>query len=339
MPAIHVAGAVDLQREVLERVVGGVGERRERRELGRLEERDRRPVAHPEERVEVGDRLAGRRDRVVEHRVHELHAQDAGVEVGGGRGVARHVGNVAQHRRPPGLGSSSIGASGTPRPYARAHVRWMSDIEPTRTTCESHSEPGGSHDLSSGPLRHRVRGDARPPRHHRASRAGARRPRRAQRREGREGRRCPRGLHPTGVVATQDLDSVQELGADAFCYMATTHGRFKVAIGEVERILASGTNVVTTSFGLLVNPATARPDVLATLDDAGKARRRVVPVHRHRARVLQRLFAGRAQRLRTAASTRFASTSSRRTGPVSRATRSRSRSAASASRSTPCRRS
>ena len=78
------------------------------------------------------------------------------------------------------------------------------------------------------------------------------------------------GLHPTGVVATQDLDSVQELGADAFCYMATTHGRFKVAIGEVERILASGTNVVTTSFGLLVNPATARPDVLATLDDAAR---------------------------------------------------------------------
>ena len=78
------------------------------------------------------------------------------------------------------------------------------------------------------------------------------------------------GLHPTGVVATQDLDAVTGLGADAFCYMATTHGRFKVAIGEVERILASGTNVVTTSFGLLVNPATARPDVLATLDDAAR---------------------------------------------------------------------
>ena len=78
------------------------------------------------------------------------------------------------------------------------------------------------------------------------------------------------GCPPTGVIATQDLGAVLELGPDAFCYMASTHGRFKAAIGEVAQILASGSNVATTSFGLLVNPSAARPDVVATIDDAAK---------------------------------------------------------------------
>ena len=78
------------------------------------------------------------------------------------------------------------------------------------------------------------------------------------------------GVAPTGVIATQDMEAAVAMDADAFCYMATTHGRFKVAIGEVERLLDSGKNVVTTSFGLLINPAFARPDVLATLDGAAK---------------------------------------------------------------------
>jgi hypothetical protein len=78
------------------------------------------------------------------------------------------------------------------------------------------------------------------------------------------------GVGPVGVVATRDLGAALAGGADAFCYMASTHGRFKAAIAEVCQILAGGTNVVTTSFGLLIHPGSARPDVLARLDDAGR---------------------------------------------------------------------
>src|SRR3954471_1095445 len=45
------------------------------------------------------------------------------------------------------------------------------------------------------------------------------------------------GVGPTGVLATQDIDAAIALDADAFCYMATTHGRLKVAIGELCQIL------------------------------------------------------------------------------------------------------
>jgi 2,4-diaminopentanoate dehydrogenase len=78
------------------------------------------------------------------------------------------------------------------------------------------------------------------------------------------------GLDPIGVAATQDLDAALALDADAFSYMAATHGRLKVALGELRRILASGKNVVTTSFGALINPADTRPDVLAGLEEACK---------------------------------------------------------------------
>ena len=78
------------------------------------------------------------------------------------------------------------------------------------------------------------------------------------------------GAGPVGVIATQDLATALATGADAFCYMATTHGRFKAAIAEVCTILETGLNVVTTSFGLLIHPASARPDVLARLDDAAR---------------------------------------------------------------------
>ena len=67
------------------------------------------------------------------------------------------------------------------------------------------------------------------------------------------------GVDRTGVIATQDLDAAIALDADAFCYMATTHGRLKVAIGELCRILESGKNVATTSFGLLIHPARRGP--------------------------------------------------------------------------------
>ena len=70
------------------------------------------------------------------------------------------------------------------------------------------------------------------------------------------------GLDPIGVTATRDLDEAIALDADAFCYMATTHGRLKVALAELCAVLESGKNVSTTSFGALIHPPTARPDVL-----------------------------------------------------------------------------
>ncbi|MCU1346142.1 MAG: hypothetical protein JWL70_2408 [Acidimicrobiia bacterium] len=73
-----------------------------------------------------------------------------------------------------------------------------------------------------------------------------------------------------GVRATQDLDAAIALGADVFCYMATTHGRLKTGIGELCRILEAGRNVVTTSFGALIHPGSARPDVVARLEDAAQ---------------------------------------------------------------------
>jgi 2,4-diaminopentanoate dehydrogenase len=78
------------------------------------------------------------------------------------------------------------------------------------------------------------------------------------------------GIGPVGVTATQDLDAALALDADAFSYMAATQGRLKLALGELRRILASGKNVVTTSFGALINPAETRPDVLAGLEEACK---------------------------------------------------------------------
>ncbi len=78
------------------------------------------------------------------------------------------------------------------------------------------------------------------------------------------------GLAPIGVRATRDLDAAVAVGADAVCYMPTTHGRFKAALGEVEHLLESGINVATTAFGLLINPAAARPDVVARLDAAAR---------------------------------------------------------------------
>jgi len=78
------------------------------------------------------------------------------------------------------------------------------------------------------------------------------------------------GVGPVGVIATQDLDAAIALNADAFCYMATTHSRLKVAIGELCRILESGKNVVTTSFGALIHPGSARADVVAKVEESAQ---------------------------------------------------------------------
>ena len=272
------------------------------------------------------------------------------VEIGGHRGVVRHVGDVAQHRGPsrarPDGGVESVEARTLVVDRCPGHMTTIGPGACPRYVRHCADRCGVPQSLRrlGVPMAYRVV-------HYGTGFAGTHALRgiiehpelelvglvvHSDEKVGKDAGGLA-GLHPTGVVATQDLDAVTGLGADAFCYMATTHGRFKVAIGEVERILASGTNVVTTSFGLLVNPATAWPRRPRHARRRGEARRRVVPVHWHRARVLQRLSAGRAQRLREACRLDSHLTSSPRTGPVSRATRSRSPSAASASPSTRCR--
>ncbi|HVV31445.1 MAG TPA: diacylglycerol kinase [Mycobacteriales bacterium] len=78
------------------------------------------------------------------------------------------------------------------------------------------------------------------------------------------------GTGPTGVIATQDIDEAIALEADAFCYMASTHGRLKVATAELGRILESGKNVSTSSFGALIHPPSARPDVVERLQESAR---------------------------------------------------------------------
>lgn len=72
----------------------------------------------------------------------------------------------------------------------------------------------------------------------------------------------------TGVIATRGLQSIAEIDADVCCYLPTTNGRLKTSIEELSLLLSSGKNVVTTSLGPLINPRTARPDVLERLERA-----------------------------------------------------------------------
>ena len=76
------------------------------------------------------------------------------------------------------------------------------------------------------------------------------------------------GLPPLGIPAVGNLDEALALAPDVVSYFATTHGRLKATIEDFCRILAAGSNIVTTSVGALIHPASARPDVLARLEAA-----------------------------------------------------------------------
>ncbi len=78
------------------------------------------------------------------------------------------------------------------------------------------------------------------------------------------------GLAPIGVKSTADLDAALAARPDVVSYFATTHGRLKATINDFCRILEVGTDIVTTSIGALINPATARPDVRERLEKACK---------------------------------------------------------------------
>ncbi|MHB1139569.1 MAG: NAD(P)H-dependent amine dehydrogenase family protein, partial [Microthrixaceae bacterium] len=76
------------------------------------------------------------------------------------------------------------------------------------------------------------------------------------------------GGPPLGVIATQDVDALLDLGADAVCYTANSDVRPGGVVDDLCRILASGANVVSTSFVPLLHPAHAGPGVLERLETA-----------------------------------------------------------------------
>ena len=70
------------------------------------------------------------------------------------------------------------------------------------------------------------------------------------------------GVGPTGVLATGSIDDVLALGADCVLYMPQG-----CDVDDVCRILASGTNIVTTR-GEFVRPASMDPEVRRRVEDA-----------------------------------------------------------------------
>jgi len=76
------------------------------------------------------------------------------------------------------------------------------------------------------------------------------------------------GLGPVGVSATTDADLLLQLGADCVSYAAATDYRPAEAVADMCRLLAAGTNVVTSSFVPLVYPWPIVPEFARQLDDA-----------------------------------------------------------------------
>jgi 4-hydroxy-tetrahydrodipicolinate reductase len=76
------------------------------------------------------------------------------------------------------------------------------------------------------------------------------------------------GIEPVGVAATRDADALLELGADCVCYTATADLRPAEAIEDMARILAAGTNVVSSSVVPLVYPGHLDAEMRRPLEEA-----------------------------------------------------------------------
>ncbi len=76
------------------------------------------------------------------------------------------------------------------------------------------------------------------------------------------------GGPPAGVLATQDVDALLDLDADAICYTANSDVRPDGVIDDICRMLASGKNVVNTSYVPLLFPKVAGPGVHEKLEAA-----------------------------------------------------------------------
>lgn len=72
----------------------------------------------------------------------------------------------------------------------------------------------------------------------------------------------------TGVIATDDVDALLSLGADAVVYTVKGETRPQEVIPELERILASGANVASTAMIFLVYPSFAQANLREPLEKA-----------------------------------------------------------------------
>jgi len=76
------------------------------------------------------------------------------------------------------------------------------------------------------------------------------------------------GVGPVGVKATNDVDEILGLDADAVSYMATGDLRPWEAVEDMARILESGKNVVSTSVVPLIYPPAADAKSVQRLEEA-----------------------------------------------------------------------
>jgi 2,4-diaminopentanoate dehydrogenase len=76
------------------------------------------------------------------------------------------------------------------------------------------------------------------------------------------------GGEPVGVTATQDTDALLALDADCICYTASSDTRPGQVVEDIARMLASGKNVVNTSYVPLLFPKAAGDGVLEQLEAA-----------------------------------------------------------------------
>ena len=76
------------------------------------------------------------------------------------------------------------------------------------------------------------------------------------------------GVAPVGITATQDTEALLALDAEAICYMANSDLRPNQVVDDIARMLASGKNVVNTSYVPLLFPKAAGDGVCDKLQAA-----------------------------------------------------------------------
>ena len=79
------------------------------------------------------------------------------------------------------------------------------------------------------------------------------------------------GIAPLGVLATDDTEIAFAPDVDCVVYAATADTRPMEAYMDLERLLRSGRNVVSTAFYPLLHPASAPPELMGMLTPAMEA--------------------------------------------------------------------
>lgn len=76
------------------------------------------------------------------------------------------------------------------------------------------------------------------------------------------------GLAPCGVLATHDADALLALEAEVVCYCSGADSRLFEAIGDFEKMLRAGKNIVSTSLPFLTYPLQADANLRKPLEEA-----------------------------------------------------------------------